>query len=53
MQVVFSVSDWELESRNFGKDAGAILDEQMNVNFQCETGATGADAILGQINKGI
>lgn len=53
MQVICSVSDWELESRNSGNGVGAILDEQMNVNSQYEAGATGADAILVQVNKGI
>lgn len=53
MQVIFSVSNRELASRNSGHSVGAILDEEVNVNSQCEAGATGADAILVQVDKGI
>lgn len=53
MQVIFSISDWELASRNSGNSVRAILDEEMNVNFPCEAGAAGADAILVQADKGV
>lgn len=39
--------------QKFWKGCKAILDEQMTVNFQCEAGARGADAILEQVNKEI
>lgn len=48
---VFSLN-WLLESRNFGKNLGAVLDEQTNVNSVWNW-AVRADAIFGQVSKGI